>query len=191
MRHEEHSILCLLEGTKLFQNCFFACAAGNLNRVFFVASGEGFFCPPGQGLFCRVGLRPGYFQRKKFFCGGFVFFLFQGGVSPPAKGFFALPGRVVLQSGPAARLFSPYGRTLPSASHFFCLDKKSNQKKPLSEGPAGLIVGCFLVSSLLHQLFLPRRRRRILVSRNTSANTHYIALSCNSPPQKEASGILP
>jgi|GEM_PF-3847851 len=31
------------------------------------ASGERFFCPPGQRLFFRGGLRPGSFQRKKFF----------------------------------------------------------------------------------------------------------------------------
>ena len=55
---------------------------------------EGFFCPPGQRLFCRGGLRPGFFQRKKFFLWGvfvfgFIFPLRGGGESPPAKGFFA------------------------------------------------------------------------------------------------------
>ena len=49
-------------------------------------------------------------------------------VPPPAKGFFALPGRVF---------------RLP-ASHFFCLNKKSNQKKSpcrgLTDGPRKVLI---------------------------------------------------
>jgi len=45
-------------------------------------------------------------EEKVFFVGGFIFSLPGGGVSPSAKVFFALTGRVVLQRGPAARLIS-------------------------------------------------------------------------------------
>ena len=82
-----------------------------------VVFGFGFiFSPPGGG--CRL--------RRRVFSFLVLFFSLRGG------------------SGPAARLISPCGRTLPSASHFFCLNKKSNQKKSpcrgLTDGPRKVLI---------------------------------------------------
>jgi len=77
---------------------FFRLAAGNLNRVFFVAFGEGFLAR----VVFQSGPAARLFSKEKVFCGGFLFFSLRGGSVASGEGFFCHTGQG----------FSPTGKSL-------------------------------------------------------------------------------